>query len=454
MRLFVEYSRSALLVVAITAPLSAVENNSIALRESAKPGQTIQASITLEAEGDFQPASLPGQTKLESEHRKIASTYVFRERVLDVDQAGFQSVVARWTDRAEASIQNKSRPFKFSTRPEVSLLVARLNDEYIHVSSVSGPLTRAELDLVEAPGDPLGWSDLLPKQKVKVGDTWQVGPIAAKSLSGYDSLAVNFLRGKLESITATEAKIRLQGDVRGAWLGAEGLVKHDGTFTFDRSLQRISKLELGRTEERKPGAVEDGLSVKSKLVVARTNADSPTEMSEETLRRLKDATPKEWDLLLYPDPSGTFMLDHERAWHIFWEDSRRCVLKRLDGGDVSAQLNLVMGSRLAKNQTPDLDRFRLEIERGLGKRFVRFLDKGELVDLGEGRGAMLRAMVEGAQNDVKLVLIYYLMLSPQGDQIVAAFTLQEAAAKTFGDQDLRIMGSLRWTNAGRVDSNR
>ena len=41
---------------------------------------------------------------------------------------------------------------------------------------------------------------------------------------------------------------------------------------------------------------------------------------------------------------------------------------------------------------------------------------------------------------------YYLIASPEGDQVLATFTLAEEDAAAFGAQDLEMVGSLQWYN--------
>jgi hypothetical protein len=54
--------------------------------------------------------------------------------------------------------------------------------------------------------------------------------------------------------------------------------------------------------------------------------------------------------------------------------------------------------------------------------------------------------VQGREGDLGVVWYYYLVASPEGDQLLATFTLSQDHAKTFGEQDLRMVGSLRWND--------
>jgi hypothetical protein len=39
---------------------------------------------------------------------------------------------------------------------------------------------------------------------------------------------------------------------------------------------------------------------------------------------------------------------------------------------------------------------------------------------------------------------YYLIAAPDGDQLLATFTLDQESEKRFGDQDRAILETLRW----------
>jgi hypothetical protein len=52
--------------------------------------------------------------------------------------------------------------------------------------------------------------------------------------------------------------------------------------------------------------------------------------------------------------------------------------------------------------------------------------------------------VRGRDGDLGIVWYYYLIASPAGDQLVVTYTLAARDAQAFGDQDVEMIGSLRW----------
>ena len=87
--------------------------------------------------------------------------------------------------------------------------------------------------------------------------------------------------------------------------------------------------------------------------------------------------------------------------------------------------------------------FRGDIRRGLEKRFVRFIGAGEVDGLPAG-GYRYKVAVLGREGQLGIVWYYYLIASPEGEQLLATFTMAEDHVQLFGDQDLEMIGSLEW----------
>jgi hypothetical protein len=285
---------------------------------------------------------------------------------------------------------------------------------------------------------------LLPDQPVGVGDTWAMKDSTAAALCDYDALAANSMKGKLEALDDTTARVVVSGEVRGAARGGEGTLTCDGWFVFDRKAGRIVELTLNRTEVRKPGPVEAGLDVKSRLTVTRKAAETPPELSDSALEGVPLEKSPQRLLLLFAPPDGKYSLVHDRDWHVFWDDARQAVLKRLDHGEVIAQCNLAAGPNAGKGRHQEPEQFREDIRRALGKRFGRFVQSGEVEGAAAG-GYRYRVVVEGQEGQVGVIWCYYLVAGPDGDQLLITFTLGQAQAKAFGDQDLQLIGSLQWS---------
>jgi hypothetical protein len=440
---------------------------SVVLNEAMRRGSASRVRIELRAQGLFRPGLPPGKVSADARLPKplsldVQTRLVFSERVLELgaDEAagavrsgapgaagdrGRARKVVRHVLQAASAINGEVRPTSAVLRPEVSLLVAerRQRGGPVVVVSPAGPLTRSELEVVQAVGDPLALTELLPPGPVVPGQSWGVGDPAALVLSGYDVIATNKLIARLELCDDTLARIRIQGRIEGSALGGTGVMSCDGSLTFDRRMGWIDRLELNRAETRRPGPIEAGLDVKSTLTMTRHAEQAPATLANAALANLPlEVTPRSERLLLVA-PDGKSTLLHDRHWHAFWDDPKLVVLKRLEGDQVVAQCNIAVGPAAGKGRHQDPAQFRDDIRRALKQRFVQFLGAGE-VDGDPAGGFRYKVGVQGREGDLGLVWYYYLVAGPAGDQLLATFTLAEGYARAFGDQDFEVIGSLRW----------
>ncbi len=440
----------------------------VELREAWESSSSTRVQIELKAQGLYRPG-LPtaggadGAEMPKPRELNVQTRLIFHERIVPVGPAGLlrpsesgnakpgsggSLKVVRHVDQAAAAINGEVRPTATTLRREVALLVAEKRDRGwpVVVFSPAGPLSWSELELVQVAGDPLALADLLPPAPVAVGDHWKVRDMAVKVLSGYDTITSHNLEATLESADGSRARIRLKGRIEGSAFGGTGVIGCDGFATFDRVLRRVDQLDLNRVETRQAGPVEAGLDMKSTLTVTRHSADTSDALSDAALAEVPLAYSRQRELLQMAVPGGRATLLADRDWHIFWENSRMAILKRLDGGRVIAQCNLMVGPSAGKGRHQDPGQFRDDIRRGLKDRFVQFLGAGE-IDGHQDGGFRFKVGVQGREGDLGVIWYYYLLAGPSGDQLLATFTLAEDHLKIFGDRDLELIGSLRWLPA-------
>jgi hypothetical protein len=432
----------------------------VVLKEVARPGSCTQVRIDLTAEGLFRPGLPPGAVPADAKMPKplsvdIATRLILKERHLNAgseaekEQPARASVKAlRWVVQAASAINGEIRPMATVLRPGLSLLVAERKsaEEAVVVVSPAGPMTRAELELVEGLGDPLVLPELLPDRPVDKGQSWKLPDSVVFTLTDYDELKSSTLEATLKELDDKEAQIQIRGEVQGSARGGAGTITCKGTAHFDRMEGLVDRLEVNRIENRQAGPVEAGLEVKSTLKILRRPARLASELSDEAMAKVPLETSPQRQLLQLISPDGKYNVLHDRQWHTYWDDPKLIVLKRMEKGKVIAQCNLTAGPPAGKGKHQDLDQFRDDVRRALGQRFVQFLGAGE-VDGDPAGGFRYKLAVQGREGDLGVLWYYYLLASPEGDQVLATFTLAEEDAKTFGQQDLEIIGSLQWSPA-------
>ena len=463
-------SASFILLMGWAASVSGgVDPAAITLREAKRNGASTRVQTELKAKGLYRPGLPPGDASALGKMPKplqveIETRFVFNERLVAIDPAGTVGSVSidhvsgadqpgnrgaqrvvRHVIQAASAINGEVRLTSALIRPEVRLLVAerRNGDGSVVVVSPAGPLTWYELELLQGLGDPLVLGDLLPDRPVRVGDRWRVRDAGAQALSEYDSLTSNKLEATLESADAPKARIRLKGQIQGSARGGVGKMSCEGFLTFDLNAALVDHLDLNRVESRQAGPVEAGLDIKSTLTVTRQPAEPPPELSDRALAGIPLEITPERELLRLSTPSGKAILLHDRHWHMFWEDPKLIVLKRLNGGQVIAQCNLMVGPDAGKGRHQDPTQFRDDIRRALKQRFVQFLGAGE-IDGNPAGGFRYKVGVQGREGKLGIVWYYFLIAGPEGDQLLATYTLAEDHVQVFGEQDLLMIGSLKW----------
>lgn len=449
----------------------------VSLRESKRNGASTRVQTELKAKGLYRPGMPPGDASVDGKMPKplqveIETRFIFNERLVvnlngtpgsasidHVDAAadqlgkGGSLRAVRHVVQAASAINGEVRLMSSLIRPEVRLLVAERRDPggSVVVVSPAGPLTWYELELVQGLGDPLILGDLLPDRPVKVGDRWRVRDAAAQALSEYDSLTSNKLEATLESADAPKARIRLKGQIQGSARGGVGKMSCEGFLTFDLQAALVDHLDLNRVESRQAGPVEAGLDIKSTLTVTRQAAEPPPELSDAALGGIPLEITPERELLRLITPSGKAAVLHDRHWHMFWEDPKLIVLKRLSGGQVIAQCNLMVGPNAGKARHQDPTQFRDDIRRALKQRFVRFLGAGE-IDGNPAGGFRYKVGIQGREGKLGIIWYYFLIASPEGEQLLATYTLAEDHMQVFGEQDLLMIGSLQWLKRSQPES--
>ncbi len=434
------------LLATILLSMLPAADTAVVLKPKETAGETTRVVSTLVASGQFKQVAVNGEPAPKPLALKVETRLEFFDKTLAASKDGAPMRSVRRVEKAGAAINGEVRASSSVLRPEESLLVAEMRDGQVVVVSPGGPLTRAELELVQAPADPLALAALLPAAGVTKGSTWTVGSDAARSLSGYDSLDDNALKATIDSLDDAKAVVALKGTVRGSALGGPGTITFTGTFTFDRIAGRVESLEVERQETRQAGPVEAGLDVKSTLSVTRKAADTPPELAEAVLKDLPLEIKADRELLLFKSTDGKYSLVHDRNWHIYWDGDRQSVFKRLIKGQPVANVNLTTGPNAGKGRHQDPAQLRDDIRKAAGPRFVKILGEGA-VDGPSDTSYRYKVTVQGREGDVAVVWYYYLIAGPQGDQVLAVFTLGAESMDAFGDQDLRLIGTFEWTGA-------
>lgn len=247
------------------------------------------------------------------------------------------------------------------------LLVAETADAGAKVASAGGPLTRAELDAVQFPADPLDLDSLLPGEAVLTTDSWKLAPEAIGRVMRIESVTLCEVIGVVEAASKHHAKIRLAGPVHGLADGAEVEIDLRGVALFDRRSRRLTKLNLAWGETRALGPATPALKATAKLNVRLKPAPAGERL--DAVDQLLAETTQPDDRLAITTGDGTWQLLAERDWFVVASDRYATTLRRIEGDRATAVTTLTPPARRMRS----LEELEAEVRDSLGKNLHSLL---------------------------------------------------------------------------------
>lgn len=403
-----------------------------------------------------------GELKLNEQNKprtlkmSVVGRMTYIERPLDVAEDAAVRLSARQYEIAEAIIKVDDSSTRPRLRAERHLIGVSASDESLLLYSPEGALTRAELDLLDLPGNSLIVDQLLPGRAVDINDRWQHADILLGQLLRLDAVSKSEVYSELKEFNDSTARVELAGPLSGAINGVATDLQIKGRYKFDRKLQRITWLALLIEEVRSIGHVGPGANVTSRLQLTIQPVDTPAELSGETV----DAgiwTPSESAAALeYRLGDKGMVFYHDRRWHVMSENRETASLRMVDRGELVAQCNASLLAKVEPGKHVSLERFEQDIKETIGKNFGDFLQATESKS---DRGyIMLRIVAQGQVAELPIQWIYYLIADSSGRQCVLAFTVEQEQLPRLADNDLLIAESVEFidppTTAQAPSTNR
>jgi hypothetical protein len=389
---------------------------------------------------------LSGNLQMRSGDKVLALTlaaqadHQFPERVLNVDEAGQATRVARSYEQAKAGITVQGSRSERSLRPERRLQVAqRIKDETVTFAP-SGPLTREELELTGEHLDVLMAGALLPEKEVGVGEAWEVTIPAIQALVGLDGVISQDVKGKLESVQGDMARITFSGNVEGISRGAELKTAIDATASFDLKAARLTALEWKQKEQREQGPVTPAAKTESTTTMKRTLGVKADALSNGVVAQLPAEPGPAHLMLLYRDAKGRFEFLHERAWHVVAQNDQYTVMRMLERGELVAQVNVLPWAKARPGQHIGTDELKKLIEESPAFTVDQTLQSGTMP--AEAGYWIYRVSAVGKSNETPVLQNYYAVAGPQGDQLMLVFTTEVNQAEHLGSRDLSMVGTV------------
>jgi hypothetical protein len=432
-----------LAVLAVAHSTFAAEAYSLA--EKADDTRVVSVKTRMTVDGQLHTAR--GDGKATALPLKVEATLNFRERRLagtGRDAVAFRAL--RHYDEAEAKIVVGGQASSARLRPGINPFVAQGRRAGVELYSLSTALTRGEIDLLDAAGDSLTISALLPPTKVEVGGKWSPDSWVAQTLTGCDAVLKSDLTCQLASVKNNVASMTFTGHVEGATDGASTKIEFSGSVRFDLKNQLIASVTLKQTEKRSVGPISPGTDVTATVTVERAVEKTPTVLADIIADRVP-LDPQESHLLLaFRSPLG-IGFQHDRGWHVFHQSGKLAILRLLDKGSLIAQCNISRIPDVKPGKHTSGQVFQQDIATALGKRLKEIV-QAEQLETNDGR-FLYRVTAVGEANGQPMHWIYYLCTAPSGKQVAFVFAAESKLLEKLAKRDLGIVLGLEFLKAGR-----
>lgn len=410
-------------------------------------GDMAQVVIELEVGGDLKvrdqsAAETPteqGPTK--TVPMSVNGTVEYDERLLPGGDSPLPRRAARYYRSAEAVLKIEQGGETRKLPANLGLVLVDAREEHPSVVSMSGPLDRNDLDLIDQLGNTTTIHELLPAKGIADGETWPMEAATIQRLLGLDGVALCEVQSVLDDVNSSFARIRFTGQVNGTVDGAATELALQGVYLFDRKLKRISQLNLAIKEVRSISPASPGLDAVAKLRIKLKPISESAELSDAFVAELPAEITDEMQLLALRDEKLGFAVSHDRQWYITGDRREQKTLRRIDADGLVAQCTLSKLPPQSADRATTLEEFVRDIKFALGKNFKEVASSQQWTNAHGER--CMSAVVHGQVDGVPVEWRYY-HLSPElaGARLSVVVTVEQAAVARLGAADRELVNQI------------
>jgi hypothetical protein len=429
------------LAVGLTTPCLVWGAGTHSLQSKRKAGDVDQVAAQLEVGGELKMVGEEGVKTLKMSAQGVAN---YHEKLLAPAAEGWDALrLLRQYEDAKATIKVDAAATKPALRKERGMIaVVGQGKEALLMFGVDGPLTRDELSLIELPCNTAILDELLPAKSVQVNDHWDHTPELAAALLGLDAAGASDLQSTLTKVEGNTATIGLAGTVEGAIDGVSTKIEVKANYRYDLKAGRVVFMGMLLKEARSIGHVGPGMDVTAKFQVKLTpNAKHEALAAYQDAGALKELMP-EYSMLEYEPARKSYRMVYDSRWHVMSDDPDTVSFRMVDRGDLVAQAKLSTPAGVSHNRFATMEAFQEEVQETLGEDF------GEITSATTSENSLgvvtHRVTVQGVVSELPIEWRYYLLIGPNRQQLIAAFTLEQSVAERFGDADARMVESVEF----------
>jgi hypothetical protein len=422
---------------ALIAPLaSAAETYD--LTSAIQPGQSQTVRIAVEVKGDLR-LNTDGK-EVTAVPMLVQADLQYSERFLAIKSDGTLKA-ARHYGVAEAKIQIKNSQMKQSLRAERRLFVIQHKGEDAALFSPLGPLTREELELVDAPGSSTVLTAILPGKKAAIGDEWKLSNQTIARLLGLEAVSEQDVVAKLTKVEESLAIFSLDGKITGAVGGVSSEIDLHAKANFDLEKRAVTWLAMQYQEQRAIGHAQPGYDATIRVrTVIEPNTPLTPELANDTLSKHPLEAKPEQTLIDFQAEKAGVNLAHDRRWRVMVDRLDIAILRFIDRGDLIAQCNVNRLPPLPKDKPLTLVAFQKSVETTLAKNGGQILEAAQETTKDDGK--MLRVTVAGTASEIPIQWFYYHLTDAQNRRASVVITLESKLLERYPALDRELISGL------------
>jgi hypothetical protein len=412
---------------------------SYALVEPSRVGDCLRVHLEMKLSGEIR---LNQRGKIVPIRLEASAEHEYPERILSVGRQGLPDKAVRFYEKAHAEIATNNDSTERGLRPERRLFVAQRYKDQLLVYAPAGAITRDEQQLTGEHFDSLCVTGILPTKEVTIGDSWKIANAEVQALCGFEGLTEQDLNAKLESVADQKAHIAITGTATGIDVGALVRLTIEASAEFDLATQRITSLHWKQINNRDQGPASPASTTQTNIVLTRAALEVPKNLSDVALVTVPEGfePPLAMTSLEFRDPKSRFIMNYGREWQTVSRTDEHLVLRLMERGDFVAQATLSPWTKAEKGKHLSGEEFQEAMDATPGWQPEKVLQTGEVP--AEGGRWMYRISALGKLDGSEVMQNFYLIASPEGEQLVIAFTMTPKQAERLGTRDLALAGSI------------
>ena len=410
--------------------------NSISIVDVADPERATRVDYALQIEGTL---NTPSTTGTSDWNLSSSGKFVFDQRRFLSDESGpFGIRAVRHFENAETH-SSVGKDHKTSVVLPIQATMIQIYGTGNQMLQLSPDvrLSRAQVDLLEIPCDPIVATGLLPARNLKDKDEkWNADSWVIPMLAGVDAAVKQSVNCKLKSLTSAEAIMEFEGTAEGAVIGSATKVTIKGELVYDRTGRFIRSFNAVQSEKRQPGPFSPGLNVKATIEWKQTLLPAVSNLAAT----MPENVPDERQLLLTLATPGRVLMLHNRDWHVFHETAEMVMLRMSHDGGLVAQCNISPSPAVPAGEYTSEQEYLAEVQSALTERKGAIKSSKIHDDINGWRIHHVRAM--GKANEKALIWDYFLCSAKSGQQLSMIFSYTEEDEKIVAGSPEQMLGTL------------